>query len=156
MYKYSLMVSLAIMNTATAGWFGPDNYEECVVDKMKGQDKSMLKMVEKACEAKFPKPVSVAEYAGFGDNKEIKIDWMGNVVKVLKNDTTYEITEVIMIFSRKKCDDITSNAYWREYSDYDSPYFHFKIKDSIGYAEEGFNPAIYGCGLLVNVYGLGK
>lgn len=156
MNKYALIMSLAIMNSATAGWFGPDNYEECVVDKMKGQDKSMLKMVEKACAVKYPKPVSIAEYAGFGDNKEIKLDWKGDEVLILKNDTTYEITEVIMVFSRKKCEDITNPVLLVNDSDYNSPFVHFKVNDTIGHAEDGFNPTIYQCGRIVNVYGLGN
>lgn len=39
-----------------AGLFGPTNYEECVLDKMKGQDRWMLSTAREACYIKFPPP----------------------------------------------------------------------------------------------------
>ena len=37
-----------------AGWFGPSNYEECVLEKMKGQLPYMVKTARDACRLKFP------------------------------------------------------------------------------------------------------
>ena len=41
---------------AMGGWFGPSNYEECILKNMKGvaSDKAVLE-IRKACRAKFPK-----------------------------------------------------------------------------------------------------
>lgn len=41
---------------AMGGWFGPINYEECILKNMKGvtSDKAVLE-IRKACRAKFPK-----------------------------------------------------------------------------------------------------
>jgi hypothetical protein len=40
--------------SASAGWFGPSNYEECVLDKMRGEAAYMLPTAEAACREKFP------------------------------------------------------------------------------------------------------
>jgi len=36
-----------------AGWFGPSNYKECILDKMKGQTTFMLPLVEEQCTVQF-------------------------------------------------------------------------------------------------------
>jgi hypothetical protein len=43
---------------AMGGWFGPSNYEECILKNMKGvtSDKAVLE-IRKACRAKFPRKV---------------------------------------------------------------------------------------------------
>jgi hypothetical protein len=38
---------------ANAGWFGPNDYHECLIDKMKGQNVFMLRMVETECLTQF-------------------------------------------------------------------------------------------------------
>ncbi len=42
--------------SASAGWFGPSNYQECVLGEMKGQPAYMLPNAEKACALRFPCP----------------------------------------------------------------------------------------------------
>ncbi len=42
--------------SANAGWFGPGNYHECVLEKMKGQSPYMLETAQSACELEFPCP----------------------------------------------------------------------------------------------------
>ena len=42
--------------TATAGWFGPKNYQECVLERMVGKKQYMLETAEKACDLEFPCP----------------------------------------------------------------------------------------------------
>jgi hypothetical protein len=42
--------------SANAGWFGPSNYEECVLEKMKGQSRYMFNAAMRACDDKFPCP----------------------------------------------------------------------------------------------------
>lgn len=37
-----------------AGWFGPDSYDECILDKMKGQDTRFYSYAGRACREKFP------------------------------------------------------------------------------------------------------
>jgi hypothetical protein len=43
-------------NSANAGWFGPSNYQECVLAEMKGRPGYMMSTAQKACEIKFPCP----------------------------------------------------------------------------------------------------
>lgn len=38
---------------ASAGWFGPSTYRECILDKMKGQNQGMALMVADMCYRKF-------------------------------------------------------------------------------------------------------
>lgn len=49
-----------------AGWFGPSDYDECVLEKMKGQSKSVLPHARKYCKSKFQntsdKKISVDEF----------------------------------------------------------------------------------------------
>ena len=46
---------ILIANTATiAGIFGPANYEECLLDKMKGQNSNMIYTARTACQKAFP------------------------------------------------------------------------------------------------------
>ena len=154
--KAILVMLLVAPHLAIAGWFGPDNYDECIVDKMKGQEKSMMSRVVSACRSKFPQPYSIAEYAGWSDksSKEILIDWLGEEVKVVKNDSPYTVTEVILKFSKKDCDELTKSSQPDPFTFYDSPNFSFKIAGSVGRAEQGFNPAIYKCARLYDVLGL--
>ena len=42
--------------SATAGWFGPSDYNECVLDEMKGQPAYMKSYAKNACRNKFPCP----------------------------------------------------------------------------------------------------
>lgn len=49
-----LLLLLFCSTSAQSGWLGPDNYEECVLEKMKGQDRSMRSTAQKACRKKFP------------------------------------------------------------------------------------------------------
>ena len=39
--------------SANGGWFGPSNYNECMVDKMKGQPWNMGQIVATACALQF-------------------------------------------------------------------------------------------------------
>jgi hypothetical protein len=55
--NYKLMFALGLIlipTSSQAAWFGPDNYEECVLEKMKGQNKAMIQTARKACERQFP------------------------------------------------------------------------------------------------------
>lgn len=51
---FGCVASVFLAPTALAGMFGPDNYEECVLEKMKGQEKHMLPTARGACTKKFP------------------------------------------------------------------------------------------------------
>jgi hypothetical protein len=54
--------------STTAGWFGPSNYDECVLDEIKGQPAYMYFQAHLACQAKFPQQVSL-------DQRLIQAGW---------------------------------------------------------------------------------
>jgi hypothetical protein len=45
--------SLIGVDDASAGWFGPSTYNECVLDEMKGRPQYMMETVITDCTAKF-------------------------------------------------------------------------------------------------------
>ena len=49
--------------SAVAGWFGPDNYHDCVLENLKGKESSAAVLAVRAsCRGKFPlTPAEIAE-----------------------------------------------------------------------------------------------
>ena len=56
MFKLAVALLLsALSGIASAGLFGPSNYEECILDSMKGVTSDMAaRAVAQACRSKFP------------------------------------------------------------------------------------------------------
>ena len=53
--KQSLLIILLLVTQAQAGWFGPSNYDECVLDGMKGVESDLAaKVIVAACRRQFP------------------------------------------------------------------------------------------------------
>jgi hypothetical protein len=53
--KKFLIVTLFLgASSASAGWFGPSNYRECVLDEAKGKPAYLLPTVKGLCNEKFP------------------------------------------------------------------------------------------------------
>ena len=93
---------------AMGGWFGPSNYEECILENMKGvtSDKA-ARAIERACRAKFPHktvglpdiPVSVLENitgkAWFIDKAHPDASRTGNFyAELYNNNAKWEIYRV--------------------------------------------------------------
>lgn len=50
-----LLFMLGCFGTAHAGWFGPKNYDECILENMKGVTlKQAVWAIQNSCRAKFP------------------------------------------------------------------------------------------------------
>lgn len=50
-----LLLLLGISGSAPAGWLGPSNYEECILENIKGVTiQSAVWAIKNACRAKFP------------------------------------------------------------------------------------------------------
>jgi len=61
-----LLIAALLLGTsgANAGWLGPSDYRECVLNEMKGTAMSMLSTVKGLCNNKFPCPEPTpSEYA---------------------------------------------------------------------------------------------
>ncbi len=97
-----------------AGWFGPDNYEDCVLEKMKDQPRNMMYLAQEACEKKFPYEKELVPHvsgppgwgAGNYKSNDLELSWCDTSsssisICVLKNETDYRITKAIIAFSTK-------------------------------------------------------
>lgn len=94
-----------------AGWFGPDNYEDCVLEKMKGQDRAMIYTARKACEKQFP-----FEKELYGYKNNLEIGWFPDTshlyLGIKENYGEYVVTRYKAKFSKKPCDETkTSSDY---------------------------------------------
>ena len=115
MQKRVFAAVLAILSTAgLQGCFGPSNYEECMLERMKGQTSGMLYVADKACKRQFKVPFSIGvagvkwEFlTGFLTDGEIKI---------LEAPDEYEVTTARFAFSEKKCAGITEADFGKPVS----------------------------------------
>ena len=83
------------------GWFGPDNYEECVLEKMESQNRDMKRVVEKACEKKFPYEKKLINY---DENIDVSFNGEQGLIYILvRNNGNYELTRFRGNFSLKSC-----------------------------------------------------
>ena len=121
-YGFALFVVMPL--DIRAGWFGPDNYDECILEKMKDQPRNMMPYARDACEKKFPYEKPLTPHDGSprspefsrllmlndGENyyldSDLKITWCDTSsssisICVSKNETDYRITKAIMVFSTK-------------------------------------------------------
>ncbi len=95
-----------------AGWFGPDNYEECVLERMKGQDKAMIQIARKACEKKFP----FEKVLDYNYRNNIEISWFRDdsnlYLEINENHGEYNLTRcnaAFTILSGKIDDELTDD-----------------------------------------------
>lgn len=102
MYVLSV-ISILFPGSVMAGLFGgPSNYDECMVERMKGQERYMYSTVKKSCEREFEVKVE-KKYL-------VDLDWTdttssGVIVSIGKNDSEFEVTRAALIFSKKSCEE---------------------------------------------------
>lgn len=88
-----------------AGFLGPSNFEECVLEKMKGQSPSLIHIAKAACTKAFPKkPVETVI-----NNDRIKYEWCrsdyeSEAVCIRKRPDNLEITKIEALFFEDACD----------------------------------------------------
>ncbi|MBT9613731.1 MAG: hypothetical protein IV108_10760 [Burkholderiales bacterium] len=90
--------------TAFAGIFGPSNFEECVLDKMKGQAPNLIYMAKAACLKAFPPKPSEGVIA----DDRIKYTWCKSeydsvAVCIDQTPTNVTITKVEGLFFEDDC-----------------------------------------------------
>ncbi len=91
-------------NLVVAGWFGPSNFDECMVEQAKELEKGSA-YIERVCQRKFEFDIPSYE----ANAKNIPIAWELVDDKKLSfiitsNPTDYEITKIKFAFSKKDCD----------------------------------------------------
>ena len=105
-------------STAHAGWFGPSNYDECVLDKMGDRLMSPLQVVaiQDACRNLFPPPRNPPQPVLLNE-QFIKysdcIDAAGNYsICVTDKPSAYKITAVAGYFVNKRPCEIEIGEDW--------------------------------------------
>ena len=94
--------------SANAGWFDPSNYEECVLENMKGQGRYMFPTAREACLLKFPDPeAKPTKQEVVLKNRFIHFNWCvwdetNKEICILDQPDRYTITKVIASFSAKE------------------------------------------------------
>ena len=68
MLAIALMLGFFYVSETSAGLLGPSNYEECVLEKMKGQAPGLIGMARAACLKAFPEEVVI-------DHDRVKYTW---------------------------------------------------------------------------------
>jgi len=130
MNKILMLFILLFPITTIAGFFGPDNFEECVLKEMKGQDESILGFAMKACRQRFPEkpkqqePPNDAELSYPADTPlELEWEWhdadnriqnpifsKGTILRRVYIDNNYEV-------SAFKDDEYSLNAHVKFFID---------------------------------------
>lgn len=102
-----LTLAVFLPATAHAQWFGPKNLEDCVLDKMKGQQPNMLGVARAACLKQFPQEVLLTE-------EYVKSTWCETNADSIEACVTlkdgYKITKAEAVFSRSGCGTADSNS----------------------------------------------
>lgn len=62
-----IVLLLSFPSISYAGWFGPDNYEECMLERMKGQLKNMVSIAGKSCRNDFPEEIVEVKEVQYDD-----------------------------------------------------------------------------------------
>lgn len=103
-----LAFGLFYVQVAFAGLLGPSNFEECVLDKMKGQAPGLMGMANAACLKAFPKEVAI-------DHSRVNYRWCESgyqsvAVCIDQMPTNVTITRVEGLFFEDNCDVTQSKA----------------------------------------------
>lgn len=93
--------------SASAGLFGAQNYNDCVLEKMKGQDRGMIGTARAACAEQFPQEMPLVQGENYTDG-DIQYDWCETeddsiTVCVKKNESAYKITKVVLYLRTEEC-----------------------------------------------------
>ena len=116
-----LVTGLAPEQSCIAGWFGPSNYDECILDSMKGTTGDLAaQLIAKSCRKKFPvKPEPVIPSRDLSSDKISQItgragisygnSYSGNLYNGNSGVTVTQVTLSISCSIAKK--NVTRNYY---------------------------------------------
>jgi len=136
-------VLMAAFNSppVNAQFFGPKNYEECMLEKMKGQAPNMASIASRACLQSFPREILLSDpvvTSTWCDGSDDTISACATV----KPD--YKVTRAEAIFTRAKCDSPESNFFQPDVEVSTTPplfgsTYKFSVKDARLYQCARFN-----------------
>ena len=97
---FSVLVLFVLASPAHAGWFSSDNYEDCMLGKMKGQNTSMWSAADKECKRQFKIEFQLYTAA---------IKWRfegirGDTKVTLEDEDEYIVTSGEFMFSEQPCE----------------------------------------------------
>jgi hypothetical protein len=130
--SYSCLLLLCAHTAAYGGWFSYDNYEDCMLGRMKGQSQMMYATADKACKKQFG--VEIHIYLGsvkweFGDSQII-------ITSASDASDSYEVTSGEFSFSPKPCEGLTD-------ADFGKP---VQLRFTAGKARMPFDTQVMRCG----------
>lgn len=115
-FKFVLLIfGFSVVSTsADAGIFGPSNANECVLEKMKGQDRAMIGTARAACAEQFPEETPLQEGMHYRKG-QIAYSWCDTeddlvVICLDTNDSPYKITKAVLTLYDTSCDKENGNS----------------------------------------------
>jgi len=112
-YIFIITISFILMSNAICRVFGPSNYDECMLEKMKGQQNNMRSFAENSCEIEFPmeKLLNTDIWSQYLSNStsyaEIKYEYKKvkkDYIDVnITNNSNYKISK-IRVITKDNCD----------------------------------------------------
>lgn len=109
-----LLLGLSVTFTsADAGLFGPNNFPDCVLEKMKGQDRSLLGTARSACRRQFPEETPLVQGVDYRVG-QIVSSWCDTeddsvVICLDKNESSYKITKAVLTLNDASCGETFGN-----------------------------------------------
>lgn len=100
---YSCLLLLCGHTTTHAGWFSYDNYEDCMLGRMKGQSLTMYGTADEACKKEFGVEVSI-------DAGDVQWEFKSEEISITSasdGPDKYEVTSGSFLFSPKSCEGLT-------------------------------------------------
>jgi hypothetical protein len=97
----ALLLLGASADEVRAGWFSYDNYEDCLLGRMKGQSQPMYFAADKSCKREFKVEFEI----GLGG-----VEWAfvsgpeGLLIRLQKAPDEYEITQAKFEFAKGPCE----------------------------------------------------
>lgn len=95
-------------SSVQAAWLGPDNFDECVLEKMKGQQPNMIGVARSACRVQFPEEILLTEGIHYRKG-QIRYSWcdtsQNNItICIDENSTNYKVTKLVIKLTKEPCD----------------------------------------------------
>lgn len=99
MKKISItLISFIFISNAWGGLFGASNYDECMLDRMKGQSNNMRSSAENACEIAFPTERLLETNIWAVDSVDISFEYTPTTNELIDinviNNSNYKITKI--------------------------------------------------------------
>ena len=108
MFRIIALVGALVATPAAAGWFSYDSYEDCILDKMKGQTEGSRWTVSKVCS----KALRREENIGVSDRRwSWSTDGESVTITPKVKDDTFTLSRGKFTFSSKPCEESKNDDF---------------------------------------------